>query len=58
MLSMQEVAATLGVCKRTVRRYFECGLLPRPKRMGPKLLRFFKSDVDAFVHRLREQKAV
>jgi excisionase family DNA binding protein len=56
LLSLPEVAAILGVCVRSVRRSIDRGELPKPVRVG-RAVRMFKSDVDTYLERLREQRA-
>jgi excisionase family DNA binding protein len=56
LLSLSEVAATLGVCVRSVRRSIDRGELPKPVRVG-RAVRMFKSDIDTYLERLRERRA-
>ncbi|MGD0260720.1 MAG: helix-turn-helix domain-containing protein [Verrucomicrobiota bacterium] len=56
LLSLAEVAKILGKCVRSVRRSIDRGELPKPVRVGG-ALRLFKSDVEAYLQRLREQRA-
>lgn len=44
LLTLTQVAARLKVSKRTVRRYVEQGLLPKPQHSG-KLARWYVRDV-------------
>lgn len=55
LLKLVEVAKTLGVCDRSVRRAIDRGELPRPVRVG-RSVRLFRSDVLAYLQRLREQR--
>jgi len=45
----QEVAAYLGICDRTLRRWWESGVFPEPRRFGVRRLRFRRSDVEAWL---------
>ena len=56
LLSLEQVANILGVCVRSVRRLVDRGELPRPVRVG-RAVRMFKSEVDAYLQGLREQRA-
>jgi excisionase family DNA binding protein len=56
LLTLRQVAEILGVCVRSVRRSIDRGELPKPVRVG-RAVRMFKSDVDAYLQRLREQRA-
>lgn len=43
-MSIEEVQATLGISRRTIRSYVAEGRLPA-RRVGPRLLRFYRGDV-------------
>ena len=55
LLKLGEVAKTLGVCVRSVRRAIARGELPKPVRVG-RSVRLFQSDVVAYLQRLRQQR--
>ena len=57
LLNLREVAGILGACVRSVRRSIDRGELAKPARVG-RTVRLFKSDVDAYLSKLREQRAV
>jgi excisionase family DNA binding protein len=57
LISLEDVARILGVCVRSVRRMADRGELPRPVKVG-RAVRLFKSEVMAYLKRLREQRAV
>ena len=54
LLSYRDVAVMLGTSQRTIRREVQRGRLSRPKKVRG-CVRFLKSDVDAYVGKLREQ---
>jgi excisionase family DNA binding protein len=54
-LSLGDVAQELGVNVRTVRRYIASGQLAA-YRVGPRLLRVDRADLDAFVRRIPTEK--
>ena len=56
LLSPKQVAKILGICVRSLRRLWDRGELPRPVRVG-RSLRMFTSDVEAYLQRLRGQRA-
>ena len=49
LLSMKEVASTLSVTIETVRRWCRSGKLKHVK-LGKKLLRVKKGDLESFIH--------
>jgi excisionase family DNA binding protein len=55
LLNLREVAKTLGICVRSVRRAIDRGELPRPVRVG-RVVRLFTSDVNTYLQRLRKQR--
>jgi len=57
LLDFAEVSRVLGVCARSVRRAVDRGELPKPVRVG-RSVRLFKSDVEAYLRRLREQRGL
>jgi excisionase family DNA binding protein len=57
LMSIEELAKTLGVCSRSVRRAVDRKELPQPVKVG-NAVRFFKSEVLAYLRRLREQRAI
>lgn len=50
LLDMVEVAALLGTSKRTVIRYRDSGVLPPAVRVGPRLVRWRRCDLEAWIH--------
>ncbi len=50
LLDMVEVAALLGTSKRTVIRYRDSGVLPPAVRVGPRLVRWRRGDLEAWIH--------
>lgn len=57
LLDVETVAATLGVCGRTVRDYVARGQLPAYRVAGSRLLRFKAVDVEALLVRVPATKA-
>ncbi len=53
LVSLEAVAKDLGICPRSVRRLVDRGELPPPVRIGG-AVRMFKSEVDAYLNRLRQ----
>ena len=58
MLSLKQVAKRLGVCERSIRRYIALGELPRPVRVGPKLVKLLECDVEAYLQRIQGQRQI
>lgn len=54
-LSACEVAAMLGLCTTTVRRYIRSGELPG-KRIGKRSVRVSREDVLAYLRRCRDAR--
>lgn len=56
LVSLEDVARALGLCVRSVRRMIDRGELPQPVRVG-RAVRMFQSEVNAYMQKLREQRA-
>ncbi len=55
LLSVEQVAAFIGVSVKTCRRYHNSGLLPQPIRLGGKLLLKWRlGDIADFVNKQAE----
>jgi excisionase family DNA binding protein len=50
LLSLKQGAEYLGVCPNTIRSYIARRGL-KSRRVGPKLIKFRKADLDAFIER-------
>lgn len=48
-LSIQDVAGRLGVSEKTISRWYARGIFPGPVLLGPRLLKWHSSVVDAFI---------
>ena len=55
VMRLREVAASLGVCVRSVRRMTDRGELPHLVRVG-RAVGLMQSDIEAFLERMREQR--
>ena len=55
VMRLPEIAASLGVCVRSVRRMTDRGELPRLVRVG-RAVGLMQSDIEAFLERMREQR--
>lgn len=51
LISPSEVAARLGVNKRTVERWAREGTLPAPVRLTSRVIRFRAADIEAVLER-------
>ncbi len=49
LLDMARVAALLGTSKRTVIRYRDTGVLPPAVKVGPRLVRWRRDDLEAWI---------
>jgi len=49
LLDKGGVAELLGTCKRTIIRYRDQGILPPAVKLGPRLVRWRRSDIEAWV---------
>jgi prophage regulatory protein len=58
LLTSAEVARQLAICTRTLWRLVEDGQFPQPIRLGRKLVRWRRKDVDAWVASLGQTKDV
>ena len=56
VMRLREVAASLGVCERSVRRMTDRGELPRLVRVC-RTVGLMQSDIEAFQERMREQRS-
>ncbi len=56
LLTIQEVAARLGICRRTLEREINRGRFPRPFKIG-KSSRWEVGDVVAYIERLGRERA-
>lgn len=57
LLSAEEFAAELGVSRRTVHRYVADGILPKPRKLGPRLSRWTREEVEAAKAKLAAAEA-
>jgi predicted DNA-binding transcriptional regulator AlpA len=55
LIGLPVVINLLGVCARTVRRMVDRGEFPKPVKVAG-CVRFFQSDVAAYLNRLKEQQ--
>ncbi|MFD8533892.1 helix-turn-helix transcriptional regulator [Streptosporangium canum] len=55
LLERSVVARRLGVCVRTLERWAKRGIGPRAIRVGPRLVRYDPSEVDAWLSSDTEQ---
>ena len=55
MVTMNEVTQLLCVTRRTLERWVEMGQFPQPVRLGAKIVRFRRTDVEAYL-RKQQQK--
>lgn len=51
LLSIKQASQIVGLSEKTVRRFIESGELPA-HRVGPKAVRIYRSDLDAFIQPL------
>jgi excisionase family DNA binding protein len=51
LVSIRQVAARLGVHPRTVHRWIKAGVLPRPRRVGGRLVRWPAEEIDGSLKR-------
>lgn len=49
LLPRPVVALRLGICVRTLERWAKRGIGPRPIRIGPRLVRYHPTEVDAWL---------
>lgn len=56
LLTIQKVAKSLGVCRRTLEREISRGNFPRPLKVGT-ASRWPESDLQAYLDRLHQQRA-
>lgn len=49
MISLSDTAELLGVHETTVRRWVRDGNLPKPVRLGPRVVRFRRKDIEQIV---------
>jgi excisionase family DNA binding protein len=56
VMRLREVATSLGVCVRSVRRMTDRGELPHLVRVG-RAVGLMQSDIEAFLERMREQRS-
>lgn len=49
VVSYSELAQSLKVCKRTLRRWWESGSFPEPIRLSPRKLVWRRQDIDAWL---------
>jgi predicted DNA-binding transcriptional regulator AlpA len=59
LLSLDDLAELLGVKRRTVDRWWRCGKLPQPLRLGHSgkvVIRFRPSDISAFLEEVARGK--
>jgi excisionase family DNA binding protein len=56
VMRLPEIAVSLGVCVRLVRRMTDRGELPRLVRVG-RAVGLMQSDIEAFLERMREQRS-
>jgi predicted DNA-binding transcriptional regulator AlpA len=57
MLTAQEVADRLAISIRTLYRLRKMGAFPAPVRYNQKLVRWSKTDIDAYIIRLKAEEA-
>ena len=57
LISVKQVALALGRSERQIWRMVQDGELPRPVRMGHSS-RWFCSDIDGYMQKLKEQRTV
>lgn len=58
-LSDQDLADRFGICRTSVWRWLERGMLPQPVRLGPNTTRWRLADIEAFeAQRLAATSAV
>ena len=55
VMRLPEIAQSLGVCARSVRRMIDRGELPRLVRVG-RAVGLMQSDIKAFLERMRQQR--
>jgi excisionase family DNA binding protein len=55
VMRLPEIAASLGVCVRSVRRMTDRGELPRLVRVG-RAVGLMQSDIEAFLERMRNER--
>ena len=55
VMRLPEMAASLGVCERSVRRMTDRGELPRLVRVG-RAVGLMESDIEAFLERMRNER--
>ena len=55
VMRLPEIAVSLGVCERSVRRMTDRGELPRLVRVG-RAVGLMQSDIKAFLERMRQQR--
>jgi excisionase family DNA binding protein len=55
VMRLPEIAVSLGVCVRSVRRMTDRGELPRLVRVG-RAVGLMQSDIEAFLERMRNER--
>ena len=55
VMRLPEIAVSLGVCVRSVRRMTDRGELPRLVRVG-RAVGLMQSDIEAFLERMRSER--
>ena len=55
VMRLPEIAVSLGVCERSVRRMTDRGELPRLVRVG-RAVGLMQSDIEAFLERMRNER--
>ena len=55
VMRLPEIAVSLGVCERSVRRMTDRGELPRLVRVG-RAVGLMQSDIEAFLERMRSER--
>ncbi len=57
LLTTKEVAAFVGLSAYTLTRYRMDGIGPNYVHLGPKIVRYRRSDIEAWVDKMLEKKA-
>ena len=52
----KEVARILGISVSTVFRWSNDGVLPQPVRLGPNKTMYVRSEIDAFLEKVKETR--
>lgn len=48
-LTVQEVAAKIGVTVNTIKRWIKAGNFPEGRKYSPRIIRWFESDVEKWM---------